>query len=366
MKPLQLLDVQYHPTAQTIKYMGSKRKIASHILAMIEETGVKTVFDGFSGSTFVSQFLANSGYTVHSSDIAIWSKVMGECFLMSNKPTTTYVAKIKHLNSMEPIAGWFTENYGGDATKVMGKKPWQLANTMKLDAIRKEIDVISEDEDDKNVLLTSLILALDKVDNTLGHYAAYLGKWSPRSSHTMFLELPEFAMNRGTHQVSMGDIFDTVVSNDSELAYFDPPYGSNNELMPPSRVRYNAYYHLWKTICLNDEPETFGVNGRREDSRDASSSVFEEFRQDDEGNFLAIKAIEKLVKLAPNEIVIFSYSSGGRATKEQLLQIFSDYSKEVKILEISHNHNVMKNMSSTKEFLRDQSGHKEFLIKLTR
>ena len=366
MKPLELLDMQNTPTAQTIKYMGSKRKIAPYILRMIEDTGAKTVFDGFSGSTYVSQYMANSGYTVHSSDIAIWSKVLGQCFLMSGKPNSVYENKINHLNSIEPFAGWFTEHYGGDAEKVMGKKPWQLANTMKLDAIRNEIDVMSDDDDEKNVLLTSLMLALDKVDNTLGHYAAYLGKWSPRSSKPMVLELPEFALNRGTHKISTGDIFDTVLSNTCEVAYFDPPYGSNNELMPPSRVRYNAYYHLWKTVCLNDKPEIFGVNGRREDSRDVSSSIFEEYRQDADGNFLAIKAIDKLIKLAPNEIIIFSYSSGGRATKEQLLNIFNENSKSVEILEITHNHNVMKNMSSTKEFLRDQSGHKEFLIKLIR
>jgi len=366
VKRLEMLDTQYFPTAQTIKYMGSKRKIAAHILAMIQDAGVKTIFDGFSGSTYVSQYLANAGYKIHSSDIAIWSKVLGECFLMSSKPLPNYVEKINHLNSITPIAGWFTANYGGDASKVMGKKPWQIANTMKLDAIRGEIDVIAADDDEKNVLLTSLILALDKVDNTLGHYAAYLGKWSPRSSNKLFLELPHFSLNRGNHEVSIGDIFDTVITNKSELAYFDPPYGSNNELMPPSRVRYNAYYHLWKTICLNDQPETFGVNGRREDSRDTSSSVFEEYRQDEDGQFLAIKAIEKLIKVSPNSVIIFSYSSGGRATKEQLLQIFSENSKTVTILEISHNHNVMKNMSSTKEFLRDQSGHKEYLVKLER
>jgi adenine-specific DNA-methyltransferase len=180
------------------------------------------------------------------------------------------------------------------------------------------------------------------------------------------LELPKFSLNRGTHEISHGDIFETVVLNTCELAYFDPPYGSNNELMPPSRVRYNAYYHVWKSICLNDKPTLFGVNGRREDSRDESSSIFEEYRQNDQGDFLAIKAIEELVKITPNNQIVFSYSSGGRATKEQLLDIFNDNAKLVEILEIGHNHNVMKNMSSTKEFLRNQDNHKEYLIKLSR
>ena len=74
MKPLVMLDFQFEPYAQTIKYMGSKRKIARYILEMIEEEDfpAKSIFDGFSGSTFVSQYLSNAGYQVHSSDQAIW------------------------------------------------------------------------------------------------------------------------------------------------------------------------------------------------------------------------------------------------------------------------------------------------------
>jgi adenine-specific DNA methylase len=52
-----------------------------------------------------------------------------------------------------------------------------------------------------------------------------------------------------------------VMCND--LAYFDPPYGSNNEKRPPSRVRYAAYYHLWTSICRFDRPILFGKAQRR-------------------------------------------------------------------------------------------------------
>ena len=46
--------------------------------------------------------------------------------------------------------------------------------------------------------------------------------------------------------------------SDVDLAYYDPPYGSNNDKMPPSRVRYASYYHVWTTIIQNDRPELFG------------------------------------------------------------------------------------------------------------
>jgi len=47
---------------QGIKYAGSKRKIIPHILRVLSETqGVRTVLDGFSGSTRVAQAFAQSG-----------------------------------------------------------------------------------------------------------------------------------------------------------------------------------------------------------------------------------------------------------------------------------------------------------------
>lgn len=365
MEQLKLIEQFPITDPQTIKYMGSKRKIAPYILQMLEEIGANTVFDGFSGSTYVSQFLANRGYIVHSSDYAPWSEVLGLCFLLSSGSSDYYKDLIGHLNNLAPKVGWFTEKYGGDPKLINGKKPWQIHNTMKLDAIREEIDQLQLNQYDKEVLLTALILALDKVDSTLGHYVAYLGKWSPRSNNLMTLQVPKFAMNRGEHKVSSGDIFETVIKNGAEIAYFDPPYGSNNELMPPSRVRYNSYYHIWKTIILNDKPAIFGVNNRREDSRDENTSVFEEYRHDKNGNFLAINAISKLIEVTENPHIIFSYSSGGRATKLQLMEIFETHSKKVKIVEIFHNQNVMKHMASTKEFLREESEkHKEYLVHL--
>ena len=66
--------------------------------------------------------------------------------------------------------------------------------------------------------------------------------------------------------------------------------------MPPSRVRYAAYYHLWTSVVLNDKPEVFGKVKRRKDTSDTTaSSVFEEFRKNETGNFVAVEAIEKLL-----------------------------------------------------------------------
>ncbi len=345
-----------------IKYTGSKKKIIPYIVQIISELDdVKTVLDGFSGTTRVSQAFAQLGYNTTANDISHWSEVFANCYLKATKPNKYYQEKIDYLNSLKGFDGWFSEHYGTNNAKE--KKPFQLRNTRKLDAIRLEIDKIESNRIDKSVLLTSLILALDKVDSTLGHYAAYLKDWSPRSYKTLKLKLPRRFPLTSENEVIRGDIFDTIANNEYDLAYFDPPYGSNNEKMPPSRVRYASYYHIWTTVILNDEPELFGAANRREDTRDTrSASVFEEFRKDDDGHFIAIQALRKLIEETKSKYILLSYSSGGRATKEELFQAINENGKLLKTVEIDYKHNVMANMRWSNEWINSDGKHREYLF----
>ena len=318
------------PATEGVKYTGSKLKLIPQILQLAKRVNAKTVLDGFSGTTRVSQAFAQNGYRVICNDIAVWPEFFGTCYLLNRQNAEYYRDLIAHLNSMPPLEGWFTENYGGlanggSAIQSDGlKKPWQIHNTMKLDAIRQEIERLSLSNIERAVALTSLMLSLDKVDNTLGHFVSYLKKWSPRSYNDLVLRVPLLFPVKEQHIVIRGDIFDIAPKESVDLAYFDPPYGSNNEKMPPSRVRYASYYHLWTTICLYDMPRLFGRARRREDTSDTiAGSVFEDFRKSKVGGFIAVEAIDRLLAVTPATWIILSYSSGGRATANELNEVIS-------------------------------------------
>ena len=344
-----------------IKYTGSKLKIIPYILELVSELkDVKSVLDGFAGTTRVSQAFAQCGYDVSVNDISVWSKTFANCFLKANKPDEFYQKMIDELNNLQGIEGWFTKTYSNEALK---KAPFQKFNLMKLDAIRLKIDEYNLDEVDKDVLLTSLIFALDKVDSTIGHFASYLSDWSPRSFNEIELKLPKLFRPENKVNIYCGDIFECLKDNKWDLAYFDPPYGSNNEKMPPSRVRYASYYHIWKTVILNDKPELFGTVGRREDSRDEiAGSKFEEFRKDDNGHYIATETIRKLAEETNAKYLLFSYSNGGRATKQELLDIFKSVGKIVKVVEIDYKMNVMSGMKWTNEWLNEDRKNVEYLF----
>ena len=358
------------PTTEGIKYAGSKLKLLPYILDLARRTDAKSILDGFSGSTRISQAFAQSGYRVVSNDIAVWSEVFGQCYLLSDRPKESYSTLIRSLNKVQPRDGWFTEHYGGkpnDGSSIQTdglKKPWQIHNTRKLDGIRQEIDRLSLSPIERAVALTSLIRGLDRVDSTLGHFVSYLQKWSPRSFHDLYLEVPDLISYECEHDIHRGDIFD-LADCDVDLAYFDPPYGSNNEKMPPSRVRYASYYHLWTTICLNDFPELFGKAKRRRDTSDTlSRAVFEEFKRNPcTGRFIAVEAIERLIQSTAARWIILSYSSGGRATTDELHNLLSVNGEVIDVIEVDYKRNVMAGMKWTNEWLREaECPNREFLF----
>ena len=345
-----------------IKYAGSKQKLLTPIFEAVKGISRESVLDLFSGTTRVSRLFAGTGSTVTSNDLSEWSECFATSYLKNQRQAAEYQELIDHLNALEPVEGWFTENYGGvdvDGSAVQrdGKKAlWQRHNAMKLDAIRTEIDALDLSDIERAVALTSLIYAMDQVENTIGHYVSYLKMWSPRSYNHMKLRVPNLRPQHMAHAVYREDaesLVDCFLENGQEfdLAYLDPPYGSNNEKMPPSRVRYASYYHIWKTVILNDQPEIFGAARRREDSRDeVSASPFEEYRRDENGSSLALKALHSLIAKTPARYLLLSYSSGGRATYTELLEVLSDAGELVASIQMEYKKNVMANMTWTNEW----------------
>ena len=309
-----------------IRYAGNKRKIVPKILKLTSGLNVNKVLDGFSGSTVVSQAFKNDKYVVGCNDISVYSKVFAECFLLNKKPQSFFVPFIEELNSLIGIDGWFTSNYGGydingSAVQKDGKKrPFQIHNTKRIDAIRDKIDsFFPNDCIEKSVLITSLILSMDKVSNDMGHQVSYLKTWTKKSYSNIILEVPNFKIDNLDHKVYQKTIFD--IKDKYDLVYVDPPYGTSNKQTPTSRVRYQSYYHIWTTICLNDKPNTVGAANRRYDaSSDSIKSSISEFEN------LDLKYVEnsfiKLIDKFKDSHIIISYNNRSKVTIDKLLEIF--------------------------------------------
>ena len=93
------------------------------------------------------------------------------------------------------------------------------------------------------------------------------------------------------------------------------------------------------------------------------ASPFEDFRRGDAGRFVAVEAVERLLRRTRARHVLLSYSSGGRATAQELHEAILKAGKLTEVFEIDYRRNVMGGMRWTNEWVRDaDEGNKEFLF----
>ena len=374
IKPLFKFDIIHKVInfkTEWIKYMWSKKEILPHIRDMIKDLNIRSVFDGFAWTTRVWQFFNNNWIQVISNDMNIRSEVFGRAFLLNDeKRKKSYIEKIKHLNSLEWYKWYYTTvywwiDYDWSSVQPDGKKRLrQVHNTMKLDAIRDEIDKIAEDEIEKNVLLASLIFSLDKVDSSLWHFSSYLRERSSRSYKNLYLELPYFVDGIKWNDVITGDVFDVLPKIDADLAYYDPPYGSNNDQMPSSRVRYGQYYHIWETIIRHDKPEViWAINKRADATVEKTYSIFENYNKK-WSFYIPELAIFDLIKKTKTKYILLSYNTNWRASVKNIIQFLEDNKYKYELRNIWYKKNVMAWMKRTYDWdnLWDKDNHEILLL----
>lgn len=245
-----------------IKYIGSKRLLVPWIVSVIDEVRevatVRSVADLFSGSSRVGHELKRKGYFVHANDLNAYASTIATALVQADAlqyPSDRVQPILDELNGVPGEAGFFTKEY------CQQSMFFQEKNGMKIDAIRQQIDARSEgDPVLKAVLLTSLLLAADRVDSTTGVQMAFLKSFADRSSLDLSLRYPELLAGPGL--ATRLDAIELASDLDVDLVYLDPPYNQHS---------YLSNYHIWESLVLNDSPATYGIARKRVDCRDRKS-----------------------------------------------------------------------------------------------
>lgn len=183
-KPVQLplfMFPQNQKTEQLLqihnrRFLGNKTKLLGFIGDIVADKcrGYYTFCDIFAGTGVVGRYFNRPDTKIISNDILDSSYTSLQCWLNTrnyNKEKITAI--IDYLNDLNPRK----ENY---VSKIFGGLYFTKENALKIGAVREEIEKLDKKEEinqeEKNVLLTSLIYAIDKVANTVGHYEAYRKK----------------------------------------------------------------------------------------------------------------------------------------------------------------------------------------------
>ncbi len=328
-QPLTLIETD------GIKYIGSKRKIIPYIVEEIRKHNAESVLDLFAGTTRVGQALKKEGFIVGSNDLASYSYAFGKTYLEFNDITKIdeLNKKIRHLNNVLPVDGFLTQHYAGGAYSLGKQNPimfFQRKNTMKADAIRDEIDNIAVTESlEWYILITSLILALDKVDNTVGVQQAFLKhSWAKRAENDLTLQLPKLICGK-EGKVYREDANVLVDSVNYDLTYIDPPYTSHN---------YATYYHIHDSVVRWDNPTVKGmVNSPTmvgKSKYNSKATVQDSF--------------EDLIRKIGSRIVLISYNDEGLIPYNDLVEILSKHGK-LSIRRIEYKRNIMHKIGNVQK-----------------
>jgi adenine-specific DNA methylase/DNA modification methylase len=304
---------------QNRKFLGSKQRLLDFltdtILSRVEK--IETFADLFAGTGVVGWAFRNHASRIIANDLLYSNYVVNRAFLTStaaNVECNKVADLIEELNSITPVQGYVCRNYGGTY--------FTTDNAARIDAIREAIDILTEQQrcsqQERCILLTSLLFAADKAANTVGQYDAFL-KHIDRDESVVHsdkhlidsnvhkplqLRVPEIEPlgNRG-NEVYNTDANRLIQTLEAEVVYLDPPY--NNR-------QYIDCYHVLENILCWNKP---ALNGKtRKFPREHLKSRYSRKTQ-------AAAALEELVQATRAEHIFLSYNNEGIIQESTIREI---------------------------------------------
>ena len=229
------------------RYLGNKHKLVGFIGNILRERcgNWRSLCDIFAGTGVVGAAFNSPVVRISTNDLLKSNYVCLRAFLGVQRDLRTRIARhLTHLNEMQMPGletNYFSRHFGGTY--------FSQANAKKIGAMREEIDCIAADEDERDLLLCSLIYAVDKVANTVGHYDAY------RKSMDMFqpirLRVPRVSAECNVgNDIHCEDANRLIRTIECDVLYIDPPYNSR---------QYSDAYHLLENLAEWKQPEVHGV-----------------------------------------------------------------------------------------------------------
>ncbi|MEN9782640.1 MAG: Modification methylase FokI [Pseudomonadota bacterium] len=230
---------------QNRRYLGNKYKLIQFIKNIVQQKcgTIESFCDIFAGTGVVGEAFNCTDVQIISNDLLYSNYICLSSFLETSSDILEEVrAKISILNNLYSESdNYFSDNFGGTF--------FTIENARKIGEMREEIENISENEIEKRILLCSLIYAVDKVANTVGHYDAF--RKNLDATQPIKLLIPSISFNNNiNNKVFREDANQLVRKINCDVLYIDPPYNSR---------QYSDAYHLLENLVEWKKPDVFGI-----------------------------------------------------------------------------------------------------------
>lgn len=307
------------------RFMGSKSKLLSEIMAVADNFEYKSVLDLFSGSGIVGYMFKCLGKKVISNDYMAMSATFTKA-MVENSSVILPLEEAKELLVKKAEPDHFVEErfaglyFSDDDNKL-------------IDILRTNIWAM-EDEYKRAIAMTALIRACTKKrPRGLFTYVGLGEKYNDGrrdlqiSMEQQFLEnvdaVNHAVFDNGCNNVSVWGDAMSVSGKKPDLVYIDPPYYS-----PLSDNEYVRRYHFieglardWKGVEFQENTKTkkFKSYPTPFSSRDGAEAAF-----------------DSLFKKYKNSILVVSYSSNSMPTKEEMIEIMEKYKSHVEVVPVDY------------------------------
>lgn len=231
------------------RYLGAKTKLLGFIddILKTENIEFESFADIFAGTGSVANYFHSKSKIIVNdildSNHHAYQAFFGNETLRKDK----LEEHLKKYNSIDVKD--YDENY---FSRHFSNTYFDDINAKKIGIIRDDIDKLFEQRiitpREKSYLLTSLIYALDRIANTVGHYDAYR-KIDIPDKKLFLLPLDVKESKYGT-EIYKKDANELVRQIEADVVYIDPPYNSR---------QYSDAYHLLENIATWQKKEVFGV-----------------------------------------------------------------------------------------------------------
>jgi adenine-specific DNA-methyltransferase len=274
---------------QNRRYLGNKYKLTAFISDILKEKcdSMNSLCDIFAGTGVVGNYFNKKNIRIISNDFLYSNYVALRTFMGSTKIDFDKLKeKITILNSLNSTKdNYFSLNFGDTY--------FTLENARKIGMIREKIEEISGNDDERLALITSLIYAVDKVANTVGHYDAFRKKLD--TVNPLVLLLPTIKLeNNFNNEIYCEDANQLVQKIKCDVLYLDPPYNSR---------QYCDVYHLLENLARWDKPEVHGVAKKMDRSHLKSDYCLKS----------ATRTFAELIHHAQCKHILVSYNNTGES-----------------------------------------------------
>ena len=244
------------------RYLGSKYKLLGFIDDIISKhcQNCSSFMDLFGGTGIVaSHFNKKFNIIVNDtlkSNVFAYQAFLSDELIDINK-LKGIVDSYNKINTIDFSENYYSKNF---ANTFLSKENMKRIGIIRDDISNKFINGYINKREEA-ILITSLLYAIDKIANTVGHYDAF--RKAGDLNKVLYLDIPSLSDEYNTKNKIMNmDANELVCNIQSDIVYIDPPYNSR---------QYCDAYHFLENVAENKKPEVSGIARKMDRSHLKSS-----------------------------------------------------------------------------------------------